>query len=751
MSQENRSPVTIWELHPGATDLDANLITRFAETRASRGGSYQPRTRHLEPDGWARYTNRLFLETSPYLLQHAHNPVNWYPWGDEAFEAARRQNRPVLISIGYSTCHWCHVMEEESYEDEEIARYLNENYIAIKVDREERPDVDTIYMSAVQVMTGSGGWPLHVFLTPERKPFFGGTYFPARDGDRGVSIGFLTILKRINDAYHSRRDRVEQSSRQLTEAVRGILLPKQGERRSWIEVMRRAADQYRRIFDTVHGGTTGAPKFPSSLSVRFLLRFHRDTEHSDLLQMTNLTLEKMAAGGMYDHVAGGFHRYSTDAQWLVPHFEKMLYDNALLAVSYLEAFQATGNRDFQRVTEEILHYVARDMTSPEGGFYSATDADSLNPDGCREEGYYFTWTLRELVDALGGERTKIVKAYYAIGRTGNFEGRHILHTPKTDDEVAKSLKITKRKLRFEIDRSKKILYRVRNRRPLPLRDEKILTAWNGLMISAFAKAGLVLGDSDYVAYAVRAARFILEQLYADRRLFRSYKDGKAGHNAYLTDYAFFIAALLDLYEATYDGSWLEIAIVLDGILEKHYEDKKKGGFFMTSLDHENLIARPKPHNDGALPNGNSTAYLNLLRLGKFTTNDAYRQRIEKGLSFFESTLVSNTLSFAEMLLAVDFHLDDPPEIILVTSEGKEREAEPFLAEFRKRFLPNRILVVVGEGEAIRTLARFVPLVEGKTAIRGKATAYVCKKGICEQPTTDPAVFAVHIGRIKKRY
>ncbi|MFO7912501.1 MAG: DUF255 domain-containing protein, partial [Desulfotignum sp.] len=361
---------------PGAEPYGADVIQKLENAAALRGSDYQPRTRHLRPDGWARYTNRLFLESSPYLLQHAHNPVNWYPWSDEPFETARQENRPVFLSVGYATCHWCHVMEEESFEDEEIAKYLNENFVCIKVDREERPDIDAVYMTAVQALTGRGGWPMSVWLTPDRKPFYGATYFPARDGDRGAAIGFLTVLEKLNQSFHLPDGRVEKAGRQITEAIRQAMVPQSGNRLPGQEILQKAAGFYQQNYDPKFGGLSGAPKFPSSLPVRFLLRCYRKTRDPDMLEMIENSLFHMAGGGIYDHVAGGFHRYSTDAQWLVPHFEKMLYDNALLAVAYLEAWQTTANADFQRVVNEILTYTGRDMTSPEGAFYSATDADS---------------------------------------------------------------------------------------------------------------------------------------------------------------------------------------------------------------------------------------------------------------------------------------------------------------------------------------------------------------------------------------
>jgi uncharacterized protein len=650
---------------PGAAPYGKSLIEAFQQVKSTRGKRYQPRTKHLRGDGWARYTNRLFLESSPYLLQHAHNPVNWYPWGDEAFETAKKLNRPVFLSIGYSTCHWCHVMEEESFEDEEIARYLNEHYVAIKVDREERPDIDAIYMTAVQALTGQGGWPLSAWLMPDRKPFYGGTYFPARDGDRGVMLGFLTLLQKLNESFHQKDSPVEKASIQLSEAIRQMMAPKPGSHLPQESVLHNAMSFYRQKYDAQFGGLSGAPKFPSSLPVRFLLRYYKRYAQEQALEMARNSLNKMAGGGMYDHVAGGFHRYSTDAQWLVPHFEKMLYDNALLVSDYVEAWQATGDEHFKRIANDILRYVQRDMTTPEGAFYSATDADSQAPGGHMEEGYFFTWTPQELENVLGKNLAQIVARHYSVSGPPNFEGRYILHTRQPLPEIADSLKMSEQELQASIGEAREMLYQARKLRPEPLRDEKILTAWNALMISAFARAGLAFEEPGYVNQAARAARFILDHLYVNTRLLRSYKDGKGRHNGYLEDYAFFIAALMDLYEADHDMMWLEKAIELDGILEKDFEDRSNGGFFMTGIHHEELIAREKPYADTAVPSGNSIQTLNLLRLHAFTNDDAYRLRAEKALKSFSAILTSAPAAMSEMLLAVDFYTNAPPKNIKI--------------------------------------------------------------------------------------
>ncbi len=715
---------------------------RFEEARKAKGAGYRPRTRHLRPDGWAKYTNRLFLETSPYLLQHAHNPVDWYPWGDEAFDRGRELRRPVFVSIGYSTCHWCHVMEEESFEDEEIARFLNEHFVPVKVDREERPDVDAVYMKAVQGFTGSGGWPMSVWLTPDRHPFFGGTYFPPRDDGSGRGAGFLKLLEELSRAYDTRSGEVAEVGRNMTEFIRQSLSPEGGSELPSAENLAAAAQFYRDRYDQVNGGMAGAPKFPSQMPVRFLLRYHRRTGNRDFLSMAERTLRAMAAGGIHDHVGGGFHRYATDERWLVPHFEKMLYDNALLAVAYLEAYQATGEAEFARTARDALRFIERDMTSPDGAFYSATDADSLDAGGRREEGIFFTWIPAELEAALGPERARIAGRYYGVSREGNFEGRSILHAPAYPSAVARSLEITEEQLAATLLEANEILYRTRSRRPPPLRDEKILTAWNGLTISAFARAGLVLDDPGCIDRACRAARFLLKNAFHEGRLYRTFKDGERRHLACLEDYAFLIAGFLDLYEGSFDLPWLEHAIALDAVLERLFEDRDGGGFFMTGQDQEPLLVREKPAYDGAEPSGNSVAVLNLLRLHAFTTQGGFRARADRALRNMAPTLQSNPVALSEMLLAVDFHLDTPREILIVVPHGGETtEADPLLSAFRSRFLPNRILSVVAAGEPQEKAARLIPLLEGKIAVEGRVTGYVCENRACRLPTGDPEEFS----------
>ncbi len=743
---------------PGAEPLPARVRAEIAAALARLPAGYRPRTRHLLPGGAPRYTNRLILTNSPYLRQHAHNPVNWYAWGSEAFEAARRLGRPIFLSIGYSTCHWCHVMEEESFEDDEIARTLNERYIAIKVDREERPDIDSIYMAAAQAMGVDGGWPLNLWLTPEREPFLAGTYFPPRDGERGARQGLLTILVEVSNAYRARPGDAAATGARVVEALSRAARTPGGDRVPDGAPLARAAELYASRFDPAYGGLRGGPasstKFPSALPIRFLLREHRRSGDPRLLEMAVLTLDKMAAGGLRDHLGGGFHRYSTDRRWLVPHFEKMLYDNALLAVAYIEGYQATADPKLAEIARQTLAWAVGEMTSPEGAFYSATDADSLGDGGQREEGRFFTWTPEEIAAVLDPAAARLWSRYYDVTPSGNFEGRSIPNTPRTLDEVSEALGISVDQARADLEAASDKLRAARSHRPAPLRDEKILAAWNGLMISALARAARAFpaepGGIDHAAHARRAARFVLDRMRAGGRLLRSYADGRAELTAYLEDYAFVTAGLLDLFEATGEREWLDDAIALDSVLGEHYEDPA-GAFFSTSNDHEQLLAREKPLLDSALPSGNSVAVMNLLRLYELTTRPAYLERADRALIAVAGGLRESPTAYAEMLLALDFRLDAVEQIAIVTpgssaqpirGPGDARDqAAPLLGELARAFVPNHVLAVAPEGPQMAELVARIPFLDGKTALDGKPTAYVCRRETCKLPTTDPAVFA----------
>jgi len=697
---------------PGAPPRPAELTQGLSDAAARRQGP--ARTRHLDEGGGPRFVNRLALESSPYLLQHAHNPVDWRPWGDDAFAEARARDVPVFLSVGYSTCHWCHVMEEESFEDVEIAEVLNRSFVPVKVDREERPDVDSVYMQAVQLLTQQGGWPMSVFLTPERKPFYGGTYFPPRDGARGARVGFLTLLHELQRVYAQERGRAADAAEQISRAVKESLAADRPSGAPGLHVLHGAASYFAEVFDPVEGGVRRAPKFPSSLHTRFLLRYAQRTGDEQALRMATLTLTKMALGGIYDQVGGGFHRYSTDARWLVPHFEKMLYDNALLVPAYVEAWEATGEPFFRDVAADVLEYVGHEMTDPGGAFWSATDADSEG-----EEGTFFLWTPRQLTDVLGEEDGARAAKVFGVTETGNFEGKTVLSLSRIPDEEERAF----------LRRVRPKLYEARAKRPPPLTDRKILTGWNGLMISAFARAGLRLARRDFVERAARAADYLLGAHRPSGRLARSSMDGVARHAGLLEDHAFLAAGLVDLFEATGEARWLREARALHEELEARFADRENGGYFRTPSDGEELLAREKPGYDGAEPTGNSAAALTLLRLEAITGEARWREAAERVLRCFGALLAGAPGALGEMLLAVDFALAEVKEIVLVRPRGSDDAR--LLDLLRARFLPHSVLVRAEEGAAEPALARDRP------ALRGLPTAYVCLRGACQLPVTEP--------------
>ncbi len=728
---------------PGAEPPSPALAERLESARAAAGPA--PRTRHLDASGRPIYVNRLALEPSPYLLQHAYNPVNWFPWGDEAFAEARRQQRPVLLSIGYSTCHWCHVMEEESFEDLEIAEYLNRNYVAIKVDREERPDIDGVYMEAVTSLTGRGGWPMTVWLTPDRKPFYGGTYFPPRDGQRGGRPGFLTVLSSLKRAYDEEPERVAKKAATVSEALQAALAPGPDVGVPTVADIKRAIGQYLRAFDAKNGGLLRRQKFPSSLPTSLLLRAHRRTGDDHLLTIARTTLDAMRRGGIYDHVGGGFHRYTVDATWTVPHFEKMLYDNALLVLAYVDAWQVTGDPAYERVARDVLDYVARDMTAPSGTFYSATDADS---DG--EEGLYFIWDREQMRATVGPELADLAISAYGLDRPANFEGSHWV-LRRDSDAAALGAKHGLDAAEVE-ERLVTIRTRLRTQRSTripPLRDEKQLVSWNGLMIQAFARAGLAFRDAGLVARGDAAARTLLARAHRDGRLARYLKDERPHGRGLLDDYAFLIAGLLELFEASGDWSRLDAAISLQAELDRGFFDDAAGGYYMTPSDGEQLIVREKPAVDGARPSGNALSALNLLRLYHLTTEPVYFERAEMTLRAFAGAIRERPTSYGVMLGAVDFLFDTPKEIMVVTPAGRE-QAEPFLRELSRVYLPNRVLAVAVQGD-VDGIAATVPLLEEKRALRGKATAYVCEDRVCRRPAVEPGVFAEQIRKPARPY
>lgn len=676
-----------------------------------------------------RPPNRLVHETSPYLKQHAHNPVDWYPWGAEALAAAKASDRPIFLSIGYSACHWCHVMEHESFENEAIADLMSAHFICIKVDREERPDLDQIYMNAVQLMTRRGGWPMSVFLTPDLKPFYGGTYWPPESG-RGMP-GFRDILEKVHEAWIGQRQELNHSAEELTKAVREIA-EAAGERTDLNEsLLRRAMQRLISIADRRYGGFGGAPKFPHSMDVRLLLRCWKRFNDADALAVSRLTLDKMASGGMYDHLGGGFHRYSTDERWLVPHFEKMLYDNALLVPAYLEALQATGEPGYARVVRETLDYVLREMTQPAGGFYSTQDADSEG-----EEGKFFVWTEDEIESLLGPADARIFNYCYDVAVGGNWEGHSILNRPKTDAQAAKVLAIDETELADVLARSRQKLFEVRGKRIAPGRDDKVLVSWNGMMISALASAAQVLGEERYAKAACDAADFLLKTLRtADGKLLHSYKDGQARFNGYLDDYACLIDGLIDVYQATFEPRYLTEALSLAETMIALFHDAQGEGFFYTSSDHEELIARNKEAHDGSTPSGNSMAAWALLRLGRICGRTELEEIAESTLEFLSSVLAQSPTAAAQALLALDFLLGPTREIAIVDGTNPE-ESSDVLNAVHRRFLPNKLIVRKSAGAADEALsAALKPLLQGKAARAGQATIYICDHGTCGLPVT----------------
>ena len=731
---------------PGAPDFPPETHATLTRALARQPEDYSPRTHHLRDDGGPRYTNRLIESSSPYLLQHAHNPVSWYPWGEEAFARARAENRPVFLSVGYSTCHWCHVMEGESFEDEEIARILNKHYIPIKVDREERPDIDAVHMDAVQMLTGRGGWPMTVVLTPEGEPFFGGTYFPARKGDRGNRIGLREILLQLAYQYDTAPEDILQQARRITAELQAQSAPQPPAAIPGAEALQLTARQLQERHDSEWGGFGGAPKFPRSSTIEFLLRHYRRTGDAASLAAATRTLDKMAAGGIRDHVGGGFHRYSVDARWLVPHFEKMLYDNALLAQTYLEAFQVTQNPLYGEVALEILEYVGREMTHADGGFFSATDADSEVPGGHQEEGYFFTWTPEELSQLLSPEDVRIVELHYGVRPEGNFEGRTIFHIALPIEEVAAQVDLGPEEVRTRIAAARAVLYAHRWKRPAPLLDDKILAGWNGLMISAFARGGRILQDPALTRRAESAAGFILDKMARDGELERSWRNGTLGGVAVLDDYAYFIFGLLDLFESTGKRRWLQAAIDLQATQEAQFGDPA-GGYFFTSAASEALLTRTKPSYDGARPAGNSVAIQNLLRLATILDQDRYREQAEQALVNFAVLLERAGIGSPRLLASLDFRLDTPREILLIAPDAAT-STSAFDAVAATSFQPNAVQIRATEGPELDELAETIPLLRGKVARSGKVTAYVCENRVCELPTTSPEVFGEQLAKVR---
>jgi uncharacterized protein len=684
--------------------------------------------------------NHLANESSPYLLQHKDNPVDWHPWGPEALERSKREQKPIFLSIGYSACHWCHVMEHESFENERIAAIINELFVPVKVDREERPDLDQIYMNATQMMTGHGGWPMSVFLTPELKPFYAGTYFPPTE--RGGMPGFDQVLAAVSEAWNKRREQVEEMAGQLSQELNRAGQAAGGGGQLATDHIEYAVNQLARSFDSQWGGFGRAPKFPHAMDLQLLLRFWNRTGHPHSLEMVRTTLDRMAAGGIYDHLGGGFARYSVDARWLVPHFEKMLYDNALLTAAYIEAYQTTGDENYARVARETIDYVLRDMTDPLGGFYSTEDADSEG-----EEGKFYVWTPEEIEQVLGEEAGATFGRVYDVTDAGNFEGRNILNLPKTLEQSAKILGRDEKELSAELASSRQKLFAVRERRVYPGKDDKIIVSWNGLMIDAQSRAAAALDEPRYAEAAAKAAGFIRKHLQRpDGRLLHTWRHGKAKLDAYLDDYAALANGLISLYEATFDGDQLvEAARLLDIVLE-HFVDREGGGFFYTADDHEQLIARNKDATDASVPSASALAATALIRLGKLTGDRKYLDAAEGTLQSAAGLMQQAPTAMGQMLLALDYYLGPTYEMVLA-GDSASRATQGALRDVRRRFLPNKVLAAALGSK--KPPAILEELLSGRTA-GSDPTLYVCEGFSCQEPAVGAAAIESRLNQLTRR-
>jgi uncharacterized protein YyaL (SSP411 family) len=676
--------------------------------------------------------NRLIKEKSPYLLQHSHNPVNWFPWGDEAFNKAKTENKPIFLSIGYSTCHWCHVMEKESFIDEEVAELMNNTFISIKVDREERPDIDGIYMSVCQMLTGSGGWPLTIIMTPQQKPFFAGTYFPKND--RFGKSGLLSLIPQISEIWNNKRKELIDSSEEISSALRLSIQPKPVDTNEE-ELFIKAFDDLKKKYDPEFGGFGNAPKFPTPHNLIFLLRYWKRYNDDSALKMVEDTLTYMRLGGIYDQIGFGFHRYSTDRKWLVPHFEKMLYDQALLVPLYFEAYQATNKGLFLETAEGILEYIMREMTSAKGGFYSAEDADSEG-----EEGKFYLWTKEELVKLLNKEN-ETASNLFNIKDKGNWSDAvssennetNILHMKKTIEEYSKDLNIPLEELNISLNKIRNILFENRKQRIHPFKDDKILTDWNSLMITAFSKAAQLTGNDLYTSYARTATEFISENL-TDKsgKLLHRYRDGEASISGNLDDYAFFIQALLDLYETIFSVGYLDYSkFLLDRAIDDFWDDEG-GGFFFSRKDSNDLIVNQKEIYDGAIPSGNSVMILNLLRMSRITSNIYYEEKAEMMKKTFSGVISKYPSAFSQALIGYDFALGPSFEIVISSNEY-DFHAGFMIKELRKYYLPNKIVLLKTTSNNLQTIA---PYVAEQTPVGGKAALYLCKNFTCQYPITD---------------
>ncbi len=689
--------------------------------------------------GKGRRSNRLIREVSPYLIQHAHNPVDWWPWCGEALERALLDDKPIFLSIGYSTCHWCHVMERESFEDPEVARSLNEAFVCIKVDREERPDIDSLYITACQMMTGHGGWPLTILATPDCKPFFAATYLPKES--RFGRMGLRELIAHIQNLWQNHRDELLRSSEKVTAVLRRPSDPVSGDEELGEELIHRAYRQLSEGFDERHGGFGGAPKFPIPHQLMFLLRYWKRTGDPQALGMVSKTLQAMRLGGIYDHIGFGFHRYSTDERWLLPHFEKMLYDQATLALAYLEAYQATGLDEHAQTAREVFKYVLRDLKSPEGGFASAEDADSEG-----EEGRFYVWTEEEIRRLLPPEDAALVIQAFGVHPNGNYVeeatgrtmGKNVLHLEKPLSEFSNELGIAESELRERLESARRVLFSTRERRVRPLKDEKVLTDWNGLMIAALARGAQVLGDPCYAEAAASAADFLLSNLWDERgRLLHRYRDGEAAIPGFLDDYAFLIWGLIELYEAAFDARHLKSALELNDVLLKRFWDEEHGGFYFTADDVESVLARRKEIYDGALPSGNAVAMLNLLRLGRMAARPDLEEKAARIARSFSTLIAASPTAHTQLLIALDFALGPSYEIV-IAGDPKADGTRELLRALQGRFVPNRVVLLrPTAGDELSEIVEIAPFLQGMEGFSNETTAYVCRNYQCDLPTSDP--------------
>jgi uncharacterized protein len=679
--------------------------------------------------------NRLAKETSPYLLQHAYNPVDWYPWGEEALQKAKQEDKPIFLSVGYSACHWCHVMAHESFEDDETAKIMNQNFINIKVDREERPDLDDIYQRACQLATGTGGWPLSVFLTPDQKPFYVGTYFPKDSSSHYNIPGFKTILLQLSAAYKNKNHEIQAASSEFMDALlqitkdvvtRTSVTEKPSLERS---ILDEAAVGLLQMGDPVYGGFGHAPKFPNVSNLMFLLRYYHISNMTRFRDFVVFTADKIAAGGIHDHLGGGFARYATDQKWLVPHFEKMLYDNALLSQLYVELYQITKAEQYMQITRKTLDYTIREMTHPEGGFYSAQDADSEH-----EEGKFYVWQKKEIASILGDQTvTDIFCEHYGVTEGGNFEGKNILNIRVPTTSLAQKHGKTAEQVAQIVQDASAKLFAAREKRVKPGRDEKILTSWNGLMISGFAKGYAISDDTRYLQAAKNAVEFIESKLTSSgSRLRRTFKDGQSKLNAYIEDYAFYVSGLLDLFAADSKQEYLDKAIKYTDFMLQHFWDEKEGNLFFTSDDHEQLIARTKNLYDLAIPSGNSMAASNLVRLYHYSQNNSYLDRAVRIMKSGARSAAENPFGFGQMLSAIYLYVKKPIEVTVIITDGNTNDSNSSLAAWLDtQFLPHSINAIVSSSELI-TLQKY-PYFKGRGAKGDGETAFVCKNFSCSLP------------------